>query len=302
MGVSEVFARGVALVGGAMIMLRRQGTDAAAQAIGAAPAIPAGKAQGIPTLKMPTARGWPAGQRPTPAPGLKVNAFATGLKHPRWIYVLPNGDVLAAQSLTLAGPVKTPFDYAIVTTMRRAAALGPSPNRISAPARRRRRRHRRDARGVPRQAQPAVRHGAARRHLLRRQYRRAHGIPLCRRRHPHHRARAAGDRLQAGRPLDAQHPAEPGRQQALRRGRLAEQYRRIRHGGRGRPRRGLRDRRRERREAHLRLRAAQPGGAGLGARQRHALDRGQRARRFRRRDAARLSDLGPGRRLLRLAL
>ena len=47
---------------------------------------------------MPTARGWAEGQTPVAAPGLKVNAFATGLKHPRWIHVLPNGDVLVAES------------------------------------------------------------------------------------------------------------------------------------------------------------------------------------------------------------
>ena len=62
---------------------------------------------------MPTARGWADGQTPVAAPGLKVNAFATGLKHPRWILVLPNGDVLVAEALTAAGPVRTPFDYAM---------------------------------------------------------------------------------------------------------------------------------------------------------------------------------------------
>ncbi len=132
MGVSEVFARGVAMVGGAMILLRRHAADTAGQAVGTAPSIPTAKAQGsIPTLKMPTAKGWPPGQKPVAAPGLKVNAFATGLKHPRWMHVLPNGDVLAAQSLTQAGPVNSAFDYAILTTMRRAAAVGPSPNRIT---------------------------------------------------------------------------------------------------------------------------------------------------------------------------
>ena len=55
---------------------------------------------------MPTAKGWAEGQTPVAAPGLKVNAFATGLKHPRWIHVLPNGDVLVAEALTVAGPVK----------------------------------------------------------------------------------------------------------------------------------------------------------------------------------------------------
>ncbi|MBP4974338.1 hypothetical protein ITF28_08570, partial [Acinetobacter baumannii] len=43
------------------------------------------------------AQGWPSGVMPTPAEGLKVKAFAKGLEHPRWLYVLPNGDVAAEQ-------------------------------------------------------------------------------------------------------------------------------------------------------------------------------------------------------------
>ena len=72
--------------------------------------------------------------------GLNVNAFATGLKHPRWIHVLPNGDVLAAEALSVAGPIKTAFDYAIFATMRRAAAVGVSLNRIALSSLGRRRR------------------------------------------------------------------------------------------------------------------------------------------------------------------
>jgi glucose/arabinose dehydrogenase len=128
--MSAIVARLVALVGGAMILLRRHHPSPDAPALGSAPAIPAALPQRIPTLKMPTARGWAPGHKPTPAPGLAVNAFA-GLKHPRWIYVLPNGDVLTAEALSIAGPVRTPFDYAMASTMRRAAALGASPNRIT---------------------------------------------------------------------------------------------------------------------------------------------------------------------------
>ncbi len=132
MSLSGIFARLVALIGAAMILLRRMDGAPREQAVGSAPAIPAAKPQGaLPTLKMPTARGWPPGQTPIAAPGLKVNAFAAGLKHPRWIHALPNGDVLVAESLTVAGPIKSVFDYAMVSTMKRAAALGDSPNRIT---------------------------------------------------------------------------------------------------------------------------------------------------------------------------
>ena len=132
MSLSGVFARMVALVGDATIMWRRLQGSVHQQAVGATPTIPTARPQGsMPTLKMPTARGWEAGQTPVAAPGLKVNAFATGLKHPRWINVLPNGDVTVAEALFLPGPIKSVFDYAMVSTMRRAAAVGVSPNRIT---------------------------------------------------------------------------------------------------------------------------------------------------------------------------
>jgi glucose/arabinose dehydrogenase len=129
---SDVFARIVALVGATAILSRRLVGGAHEPAWGSAPAIPAARPQGrIPTLKMPTAQGWAEGQTPIAAPGLKVNAFATGLKHPRWIEVLPNGDVLIAESTTVPRPPRNIFDYAMVSTMKRAAATGPSANRIT---------------------------------------------------------------------------------------------------------------------------------------------------------------------------
>jgi glucose/arabinose dehydrogenase len=133
MSFSGIFARIVALIGAAAVLWRRlQGSGAHAQAVGSAPVIPAAKPQGsIPTLKMPTARGWDQGQTPVAAPGLKVNAFAAGLKHPRWLYVLPNGDVLAAEALFTEEPPRTVFEYAMFSTMKRAAAMGVSPNRIT---------------------------------------------------------------------------------------------------------------------------------------------------------------------------
>ena len=130
--MSAVFAQIVAMVGRLMILMRHRGATSDEPAIGGRPAIPAARPQGIPTLKMPTARGWAAGQMPTAAPGLSVNALAVGLKHPRWIHVLPSGDVLAAEALGVpGGPITTIFDYAIEATMKRAAAVGHSPNRIS---------------------------------------------------------------------------------------------------------------------------------------------------------------------------
>ena len=97
MSLSGIFARIVALIGAAALLWRRRQGASPEPAWGSSPQVPLAKPQGaIPTLKMPTARGWSGGQLPVAAPGLKVNAFATGLQHPRWIEVLPNGDVLVA--------------------------------------------------------------------------------------------------------------------------------------------------------------------------------------------------------------
>ncbi len=133
MSFSNIFARFVALVGGAALLSRRLADGSPEPAWGSAPLIPAGKPQGrVPTLKMPTAKGWTEGQTPVAAQGLRVNSFATGLDHPRWIEVLPNGDVLVAEAMTVARAVmRGLFDYAMFSTMRRADAVGVSANRIT---------------------------------------------------------------------------------------------------------------------------------------------------------------------------
>ena len=133
MSKTSAFAQLVSFVGDAAVRWRRlQGTPDI-QAVGATPTIPDAKPQGkLPTLKMPTAQGWAAGQTPLAAPGLKVNVFAANLKHPRWITVLPNGDVTVAEALQqLSGKPRNLFEHAMVSTMQRAAAIGDSPNRIT---------------------------------------------------------------------------------------------------------------------------------------------------------------------------
>jgi glucose/arabinose dehydrogenase len=132
MDFSSTFARVVALIGAGAVLWRRSQVGTPEPAWGNAPSIPEAKPQGaIPTLKMPTARGWAEGEKPTAAPGLKVNAFATGLDHPRWIEVLPNGDVLIAEATQVAGRPRSVFHHAMQATMRRADALGVSANRIT---------------------------------------------------------------------------------------------------------------------------------------------------------------------------
>jgi glucose/arabinose dehydrogenase len=131
-GTSGVLAQLVAMVGDAAVAWRRLQGSVREQAVGSTPIIPPAHSQGrMPTLKMPTARGWAYGQMPVAAPGLSVNAFASGLKHPRWIHVLPNGDVTVAEAMTVPEPPRSLFSHAVVATMQRAAAVGESPNRIT---------------------------------------------------------------------------------------------------------------------------------------------------------------------------
>src|ERR1700749_3629899 len=132
MNSSAGFARVVAAIGGVALAWRRMQDKEHQPAWGNTPGVPAAKPQGaIPTLKMPTAQGWSQGQLPVAAPGLKVNAFATGLKHPRWINVLPNGDVLIAESNQVAGPARTVFSYAMQATMRRGRGGGGSAKHVT---------------------------------------------------------------------------------------------------------------------------------------------------------------------------
>lgn len=65
---------------------------------GSDPALPAPKSSWIPTVNVATAIGWPKDAKPEAASGFAVNAFASGLTHPRTVYTLPNGDVLVAES------------------------------------------------------------------------------------------------------------------------------------------------------------------------------------------------------------
>jgi glucose/arabinose dehydrogenase len=87
----------------------------------------------IPTVNVALATGWPEGVTPTAAPGLAVNAFATSLDHPRWLYVLPNGDVLVAESNAPARAEgrKGITGWFMERMMKRAGAGVASANRIT---------------------------------------------------------------------------------------------------------------------------------------------------------------------------
>jgi len=100
---------------------------------GANPTIPEPTTSLIPTVNIATATGWPAGAMPTPAAGLAVNAFAENLQHPRWLYVLPNGDVLVAESSAPPKPEdgKGIKGWIYSLALKRAGSAVPSANRIT---------------------------------------------------------------------------------------------------------------------------------------------------------------------------
>lgn len=100
---------------------------------GANPELPEPKKTPLRTVKVADATGWPAGETPIPAKGLTVTEFAAGLDHPRWLYVLPNGDVLVAESNAPPKPKdnKGIKGFVMGLVMKKAGAGTKSANRIT---------------------------------------------------------------------------------------------------------------------------------------------------------------------------
>ncbi|HEY0686481.1 MAG TPA: sorbosone dehydrogenase family protein [Steroidobacter sp.] len=103
------------------------------QGYGPNPKLPAPDKSLIPTVKVAEAQPWRADEAPTPAKGLAVARFACDLDHPRWLYVLPNGDVLVAETNAPERPEdkKGVKGYFMNKAMEKAGAATPSANRIT---------------------------------------------------------------------------------------------------------------------------------------------------------------------------
>lgn len=97
------------------------------------PSLPAPVHAFIPIVNIAPAKGWPPGGKPTAAAGVRVERFAEGLDHPRWLYVLPNGDVLVAETNAPPRPEDaTGFKgWIMQAVMKRTGAAVPSANRIT---------------------------------------------------------------------------------------------------------------------------------------------------------------------------
>ena len=98
--------------------------------VGSDPTLPAPKQTLLPTVNVAKATGWDEGQKPVAADGLAVEPFATGLDHPRWLYVLPNGDVLVAETNAQEKKLKGLRGRVQKAVMKRAGAGAISADRI----------------------------------------------------------------------------------------------------------------------------------------------------------------------------
>jgi glucose/arabinose dehydrogenase len=134
----EVGARGVGALGAALatLLLAACGDIATlplAAGTGPTPTLPPPVTALIPTVNIAPAIGWANGATPVAAPGLQVRAFARDLEHPRWLLVLPNGDVLVAETNAPPKPDDGGGIKGWLTGlfMKRAGAGVPSANRIT---------------------------------------------------------------------------------------------------------------------------------------------------------------------------
>jgi len=120
-------------VGGILFYLSRPDVAQLAQADleGREPKFTEPRRQIIPTVGIADPVGWAANAAPTPAKGLKVQRFAAGLDHPRSLLVLPNGDVLVAETNSPPRPVEGIVDWVQSMLMGQAGAGAPSANRIA---------------------------------------------------------------------------------------------------------------------------------------------------------------------------
>jgi glucose/arabinose dehydrogenase len=123
----------VLAVAGAVAACGARATQPLEASIGPSPALPAPHPTLLPTVNVATAKGWAAGATPVGALGLHVAALAQGLDHPRWLAVLPNNDVLVAETNAPTRPDDAKGVRGLVQRVlfSKAGADVPSANRIT---------------------------------------------------------------------------------------------------------------------------------------------------------------------------
>ncbi|MFT9441333.1 MAG: sorbosone dehydrogenase family protein [Acetobacter papayae] len=119
-----------AIAGWKVIARPEQARLPLASGFGPTPTLPSPNPTLVPTINVATPVGWEKEQTPHPARGLAVHAFATGLDHPRWLYTLPNGDILVAETNSPGTDIDTLKNKAARFVMGWAGAGEKSPDRI----------------------------------------------------------------------------------------------------------------------------------------------------------------------------
>ncbi len=135
----HIYSWGRILIGFALLLVaitvgaQGNASSSSMAGYGINPVLPAPQKNLLPTMNVAPVKGWPENTQPTPAAGLQVNLFAVGLEHPRWLYLLPNGDVLVAETNAPPRPDENKGFKGWVTKlfMKKAGAAGESANRIT---------------------------------------------------------------------------------------------------------------------------------------------------------------------------
>ncbi|NRP21877.1 hypothetical protein LPJGGPFB_05136 [Ensifer adhaerens] len=96
--IAAIFILLLALGGVLVLLNREEATVSVEQGYGTSPALPAPNPTLLPTINVADAAMWGEGETPVPVSGMAVGSFATDMDHPRWLHVLPNGDILVAET------------------------------------------------------------------------------------------------------------------------------------------------------------------------------------------------------------
>ena len=128
--ITSALIGAAALIGWKVVARPEQARLPLASSFGPTPTLPSPNPTLVPTINVATPVGWAKEQTPQPARGLAVHAFATGLDHPRWLYTLPNGDILVAETNSPGTDIDTIKNRAARFVMGWAGAGEKSPDRI----------------------------------------------------------------------------------------------------------------------------------------------------------------------------
>ena len=120
-----------ALSVGLLLIFGREPPSIEGDLVGAGVQLPSPVRSLVPTVNFSQAQPWPAGKQPSAPDGFHVTAYASGLDHPRWLYVLPNGDVLVAEASTVPRRDRSIAQAVQIWLQRNAGSIKDSANRIT---------------------------------------------------------------------------------------------------------------------------------------------------------------------------